>query len=703
MSRFNHNLKITVMGYVYRALITVAAIVGLIILLPVNNSGILEYRVGKPWLGNDVIAQNDFPLLKPDSVIEQEETRIREEFKPVYELNPDVENKQINLFVSEFNSKKGKYIPSYYRKFVQTQMRAVYSAGIMPLNDMNRETTENHQTLTVSLKNMGEQRLISAVYTPFSAYDYILAQADTTQIKPAVLREMDIEKFLVPNLVYDKKRSETQLNEEIKNITYYSGEVQKGMTIVRHGDIVTEQTDLILSSMEKQNNANKITIAEMVTQRIGQVIFILIIVTCMFFYLRQFRPDFLSNWRTLLFIVLMVFSFPAITYAIIKWNVNPYVVPYCMLPIFLRVFTDSRTAFIIHVSSILLSAIAVTNPFEFIFTEVSAGLVAIFSMRQLSSRSELFRAVMYIMACSLLCTFCFDLINKSFFTADGVSETTYMVIVANAVLLMISYLLLFPFERLFRFTSNVTMVELSNTNNEVLRRLSEEAPGTFQHSLQVANIAGEVARKIGVDTQLVRTGALYHDIGKLGDPAYFTENQNGKNPHDGLSFAHSAQILINHVRNGLELAEKYKLPPVIREFISTHHGYGKTRYFLVKQQNAHPNDVVDERPFTYPGPNPHTAEQAILMMADSVEAASRSLSEYTEESISNLVDHIVDSQMKEGYFNLCPITFEDIDTAKQVFKEKLKVIYHTRISYPTLSKEAQATLDSEDQTGSTSK
>lgn len=702
MSRFNHNLKISVMGYFYRGLTTAAAIVALIILLPYNNSGILEYRVGKPWLGNDVIAQSDFPLLKPDSVIEQEETRIREEFKSVYELDPEVEDKQINVFVSEFNQ-KGKHIPYYYRKYVQTQMKSLYGTGIMHTNDLNRETAENHRMLTVSIKNIGEQRLMGSIHTPSSAYRHILEQADTTQIKLSVLREMDIEKYLVPNLVYDKKRSETQLNEEIKNITHYSGEVQKGMTIVRHGDIVTDQTDLILSSMEQQNKANKITIAEMVTQRIGQTIFILIIVTCMFLYLRQFRNDFLSNWRTLLFIIIMVFSFPAITYAIIKWDVNPYVVPYCMLPIFLRVFTDSRTAFIMHVSSILLSAIAITSPFEFIFTEISAGLVAIFSMRQLSSRSELFRAVMYIMACSLVCTFCFDLINKAFFTAEGISKTTYLVIVANAALLMISYLLLFPFERLFRFTSNVTMVELSNTNNEVLRRLSEEAPGTFQHSLQVANLASEVARKIGVETQLVRTGALYHDIGKLDNPAYFTENQSGKNPHDSLSFAHSAQIVINHVRNGLELAEKYKLPQVIREFISTHHGYGKTRYFLVKQQNAHPNDVVDERPFTYPGPNPHTAEQAILMMADSVEAASRSLQEYTEENISDLVDRIVDTQMREGYFSLCPITFEDIETAKQVFKEKLKIIYHTRISYPTLSKEAQATKESEDQTGSTSK
>lgn len=703
MSRFNHNLKISPMGYAYRGLIGVAAIVGLFLLIPFSKSGILEYRIGKPWLGNDVIAQKDFPLLKSESDIKQEERNKRENFKPVYERICEVEEQQINLFLAEFN-KEGTFIPYVYRNYVRNQLALLYKAGIMDTINMNREIAEKHRKLTVTIgKNEGEELVTSSIKTPFSAYNHILEQADTSELSISVLKGMNIKKYLVPNLRYDKERSEASLNAELKGIALYNGIVPMGTTIVRHGEIVDEEAGLMLKSLERQNNANKVTIAEMVTQRIGHIIFILMTLTCIFFYLWQFRPDFLGNWRTLLFIVLMVFSFPAITYTIVKWEVNPYVVPYCMLPIFLRVFTDSRTAFITHVASVLLSAIAVDIPFEFIFTEICAGLASIFSMRQLSSRSELFRTVMYIMVCSLLCTLSFDLINKSFFVAEGTNKTTYVMIVANAVLLMISYLLLFPFERLFRFTSNVTMVELSNTNNEVLRRLSEEAPGTFQHSLQVANLAGEVARKIGAEVQLVRTGALYHDIGKLGNPAYFTENQNGKNPHDGLAFSHSAQIIINHVRDGLELAGKYKLPPVIREFISTHHGEGKTRYFLVKQQNAHPNDVVDERPFTYPGPNPHTAEQAILMMADSVEAASRSLPEYTEESISNLVDRIIESQMKEGHFNLCPITFEDIDTAKQVLKEKLKIIYHTRISYPTLSKEAQATQESEHQAGSTSK
>ncbi len=692
MSRFNHKFSISFNGIIYRLLITLAAVTALMVLIPHIGTGMIEYKIGKPWLGNDIVAQNDFPLLKPDSVRKKEEQKVRENFKPVYELDAKMAKTQFNNVVNEYNDPDSLK----FRKYLLDKLKKLYDAGIMTEEDFLRETKEKRQTFTVSLqRTKGEQRSLNAVYTPRSAYNYIMANIDTARYSKAAFSQQNIAKYIQPNLKYDKARSETQLKEEIKNITKYSGEVLKGANIVRHGDIVTEETALILTSMQEQNKTNKVSTIEIFMQRAGQAIFLLVLIVGTFFFLRLFRMDYLCNMRTLIFIILLLFSFPAITYVVSKWNVNPYVIPYCMVPIFLRVFTDSRTAFFVHIISVLLSAIAVSHPFEFIFIQISAGMVVIYSTKQMSSRSELFQTVMYIILCSLLCMLCFDLINGSFFTTEEVNEIDYIMIIANGLLLMISYLLLFPFERIFRFTSNVTMVELSNTNNEILRRLSEEAPGTFQHSLQVANLASEVARKIGAETQLVRTGALYHDIGKLENPIYFTENQRGVNPHDALSYAQSAQIIISHVHKGLELAEKHKLPPVIREFIATHHGAGMTRYFLIKQQNAHPNDVIDERPFTYPGPNPHTMEQAILMMADSVEAASRSLSDYTEESISTLVDKIVDGQTREGFFNLCPITFQDIATAKQVFKEKLMVIYHTRISYPELNKTVQ--------TGSTSK
>ncbi len=688
MSRFNHNLHVTRSGIFYRFLLVMAAITILVILIPHTGSGLYEYSVGKPWFDNTVIAREDFPLLKSDSALKFEQQKAREAYKPVYEMDPNVSGLQTGNFAQQFNT-KGVNLPYSYRTYVIDRLEEIYSAGVMSATDYDREVKEKRMAITISVKNSGTRKMLDQVFTPKTAYEYLITPTDSVNYQRNVLQKLNLTNFIRTNLTYDKFRSESQLQALERSVSRYSGTIQSGQEIVHRGQIVDEKTALILRSYEQHYNREQDTKAEIATQRLGQVMFMFIIVICMFFYLRQFRPDYLCNFRTMLFFVMMVFCFPAITYLVQKTGIEPYIVPYCMLPIFLRVFTDSRTAFIMHIASVLLSAVAVTHQFEFIFIEISAGLVAIFSTKQMSSRSELFQAVIFVTLSSLVCCLCFDLINKSFFNTNTLNHDSYMLILGNGVLLMISYLLLFPFERLFRFTSNVTMVELSNTNNEILRRLSEEAPGTFQHSLQVANLSSEVARKIGADSQLVRTGALYHDIGKLDNPFYFTENQNGKSPHDGMEYSKSAQIIIAHVRKGIALAEQYKLPPIIREFIATHHGTGKARYFLTQEKNANPDKPVDERIFTYPGPNPHTVEQAILMMADSVEAASRSIKEYTEENVSRLVERIVDFQVQEGFFNHCPITFEEISTAKQVMKEKLKIIYHTRISYPELIKKAK--------------
>ncbi len=697
MSRFNHNQKLSTSGIIYRMLTTAVAVILLLILLPYNEDGMYEYSIGKPWHDNTIIAKEGFPLLKPDSLLKMEQKRAMEDYKPVYEKNPNVESQQIGAFSKHFSQTLSSTIPYAYRDYAIRMLKEVYDAGIMNATDYEREQAAGRHALTISIKNNGSSQEIKNVFTPKTAYEHIINNADTTLFRRIILQRTNLSTFLQANLSYDKFRSESQLQMLEKSVSRFSGMIQSGQEIVHRGQIVDEKTYLALRSMETYHNKEEDSKAEFLTQRLGQLVMIGIVVICIFFYYKQFRTDYLSNMRTMLFIIIMGILFPALTYALQRANFSAYIIPYCMLPIFLRVFTDSRTAFIMHVGIILLSSIAVTRQFEFIFMEITAGLVAIYSMRHMSNRSELFQTVMYVTLASLICWLCFDLAGKSFFNSNSIDYLPYMLIIANGAILMISYLLLIPFERLFRFTSNVTLVELSNTNNEILRRLSEEAPGTFQHSLQVANLASEVAGKIGANTQLVRTGALYHDIGKLDNPFYFTENQKGVNLHDNLSYAHSAQIITSHVNHGLELAEKHRLPAIIREFIATHHGTGKARYFLTLQRNAHPNDTIDERPFTYPGPNPHTIEQAILMMADAVEAASRSLKDYTEENVSTLVDRIIDGQMQEGFFNHCPITFEDISTAKQVFKEKLEIIYHTRISYPELNKEA-----GESQTGSAS-
>ena len=311
-------------------------------------------------------------------------------------------------------------------------------------------------------------------------------------------------------------------------------------------------------------------------------------------------------------------------------------------------------------------------------------MAAIYSLKELSQRSQLLSSTLIVTLTYSLLYLALDLVHVS--EIAQLSTYVYMNFIINGLLLLFTYPLLFILEKTFGFTSNVTLVELSNINTKLMREMSETAPGTFQHSLQLANLTAAAANRIGANSQLVRTGAMYHDIGKMLNPAFFTENQSGVNPHDQLNYKQSAQIVISHITDGLKLADKYNLPKVIKEFISTHHGNGLTKYFYISYQNEHPDEEVDKTVFQYPGPNPFTKEQAILMMADSVEAASRSLPEYTEESISALVDKIIDSQVQEGYFKECPITFKDIATVKSVFKEKLKTMYHTRISYPELKK-----------------
>ena len=365
-----------------------------------------------------------------------------------------------------------------------------------------------------------------------------------------------------------------------------------------------------------------------------------------------------------------------------------YILPLTTSAIFVRMFMDSRTAFTTQCAIVLICAAAVKYQYEFIIMQLVAGMVAVYSLRELTQRSQVFKTAIYVGISYSVVYFALQLMQNN--SIDKLDTDMYYHFAVSAVLLLLAYPLMYIIEKLFGLTSNVTLFELSNTNRGILRTLSEVAPGTFQHSITVANLAAEIANKIGANGLLVRTGALYHDIGKMTNPAYFTENQVGPNPHDNLSPKESARIIISHVTEGVKLAEQNNLPAFIKGFILTHHGTGTASYFYIKYKNEHPDEEVDAEPFTYPGPDPTTREQAILMMADSVEAASRSLKEYTEESITELTNKIVDGQLSRGAFLDCPITFRDVMQAKQVLIEKLKAIYHTRISYPEEKKKDTA-------------
>ena len=671
----------------YRIAGLVAMIVILAVFLPKGGYNKYEYKVGEPWEDGQVIAQDSFPVYKSEAQLKREADSLRNYYEPYFEFKDEVFEKQVAQLRSSFRIFSSDGVPFYYLPHLLEKLRHLYAQGIVEAEDYDVLKKEKTRQVWLYENNESQPRYVRQLYTEKTAYEYMMKEADSIRYNHGKLLRCGLEKFIQPNLVYDAEKSQQQRQEVDAQLVPYIGQVQVGQKLVDHGQIVDEYTYCVLQSLERFQQSRSMSNTERLLQFGGQVMYIAIMMILLLFYFEQFRSDYLANPRAVLLVISQCLLFPLVTYMLMSHTLmSVYVIPYCILPIFIRVFMDSRTAFITHTLSILTCAIVLNHPYEFIVTQLVAGLVAIYSLRQLSQRSELVRAAALVTVAALVTYFCIELLHGCPYSTNGFDKWTYIFILLAGILSLLSYTLLMPIERIFGFTSNVTLVELSNINNTVLRRLSEEAPGTFKHSMQVANLAAEVANSIGAKSQLVRTGALYHDIGKLENPVFFTENQSGTNPHDNLPYEQSAQIIIQHVKNGLRLADKYQLPSVIKGFISTHHGQSLAKYFYVSYKNAFPDKEIDKRLFTYPGPNPTTLEQAILMMADSIEAASRSLSEYTEESLNNMVDRIIDDQITGGYFAQCPISFLEIAEAKDVFKTKLRTMYHTRIQYPELTR-----------------
>lgn len=684
MNRHNQQNSFTKKSLFYRIIIAVTALLIVCLYMPRDERSIFQFELNKPWRYSQLIATFDFPIYKSDATIQKEQDSILQHYEPYFAVDLTVGTEQIEKFKTDIGGQKPAIIPANYLSYAVNKLEQIYAQGVMNMEDFDLMHDENISAIRAYAQNESKELLMDGVFSHKTAYEYLMDLGeDSLHYDRRLLRKCNLNDYIVPNLTFDKTKSETLKKDLLSSISYSYNMVQSGTKIIDKGEIVNQGKFEILTSLEKEFAKRNTSKTQSHIMLLGQLSYVLIIVICLSLYFGQFRRDYLANTRHILFIASMPMIYPLLTAFLIKHNLfNVYIIPFAIAPIFIRVFMDSRTAFVTHVATVLISAVSLKYPYEFIATQLVAGMVAIYTLKELSQRSQLIRSTFYITLASLVFYLSMELIHERDISLLGYS--TYLYIIANGVLLLFAYPLLFLFEKIFGFTSNVTLIELSNTNNELLKRVSEVAPGTFQHSMQVANLATAVADKIGAKALLVRTGALYHDVGKTNTPTYFTENQNNFNPHDRISNEQSAAIVINHVKDGLKLADKYNLPQVIKDFISTHHGQGKTKYFLISYKNQHPDAPVDESLFTYPGPNPFTLEQAILMMADSVEAASRSLNEYTEESISGLVDKIIDCQVAEGFFKDCPITFHNIATAKEVLKDKLKTIYHTRISYPEL-------------------
>ena len=683
MNIFNPKTDMTWRDFLIRVGLIIVT-VGLIVWsLPSDTNNTFKVEKGKPWNYADLRAPFDFPILKTDEAVKEERDSLLKQYEPYFNLNKTVEATQIRQFVKDYN----QGIPGIsndYISIIANRLHDIYHKGVMSTTDyalVNKDTTR--MIRIVSGKTAVSER-ISKVYSTVSAYEQLFLDPELDSHRE-ILQKCNLNDYIAPNLSYDKERSEASLSDLNNSIPLASGLCQRGQKIIDRGDIVDNNTYNILTSYQKELERRDKNDQQISVTIMGQILYVTILVICLMIYLTLFRNDYFEKIRSIAMLFTLVILFSVISSVMVSNNVlHVYIIPFAMVPIFIRVFMDSRTAFMTHVIIILICASALVRPLEFVAVETVAGLVAIFALRELSSRSQLFWTAVLVTLSASLTNLALDWIQNDNISKINYAEYNYLLV--NGLFLFCSYPLLYIIEKASGFTSNITLIELSDMNKELLRKMSEVAPGTFQHSIQVGNLAAEIANKIGGKSQLVRTGAYYHDIGKILNPIYFTENQSGVNPHESMTFVDSAQMIISHVTEGLKLAEKYNLPDSIRGFIATHHGIGKAKYFYVKQKNAFPDEAVDDLLFTYPGPNPFTKEQAILMMADSVEAASRSLPDYTEKSIRELVNRLIDTQVEEGYFKECPITFRDIAYAKTVLIEKLKTIYHTRISYPELKK-----------------
>lgn len=686
MEKFYSSRKLKWRNFLSRTLLVLITVLLIVWALPRNESKQFRYDIGKPWMYGSFIAKFDFPIYKTDETIKEQEDSLLETYQPYYNYDPAVEKKQVSKFLADYqNGIPG--LPHNYVRLIADRLHRLYQAGIMDTPEYNEAYRDSTSQVRLVSGNSAQSISLACVYSTLSAYEQLFIDEQIAMQRP-ILQRCNLNNYIEPNLIYDKGKSETERNDLLSSIPPASGMVMSGQKVIDRGDIVDEYTYRVLSSFEREIKRRSATQTQITNTIIGQVIFVTLMVFLFTMYLGLFRRDYFNKPRSIAMLYTLITLFPVVVSLMMRHNfLSVYMLPFAMVPIFVRVFMDSRTAFVCHVTMILICTTAVRYQYEFIIIQLVAGLIAIYSLRELTRRAQVFKTAILVGIGSTFVYLALQLMQDNDFSS--MDHDMYYHFVVNAVLLLIAYPMMYIIEKMFGFVSSVTLFELSNTNRGLLRDLSEIAPGTFQHSITVGNLAAEIANKIGANALLVRTGALYHDIGKMKNPVFFTENQAGVNPHDTLTYQESARIIISHVTEGVKLAERENLPTIIRDFIVTHHGTGITKFFYIKYKNEHPEEEVEPAPFTYPGPNPFTREQAILMIADGVEAASRSLPEYTEESISTLVNRMIDQDVTDGYFKECPITFRDLAIAKLVLIERLKAIYHTRISYPEMKKASE--------------
>lgn len=664
-----------------RSLLIILSVVSALLtvyFMPAERQEKYTFTVGKPWTYDVLIAPFNFSIQKSDDVWQAEADSVKASFAPYFSRNAGVADAALARFDKFYEDSLSKLVWEDSYKALRYRLEKVYRDGIISTSD--EEVLAGKRLFRVYEGNTSSFVQTSSVRSIRDAYRMV-TDAEMYAYDRYTLLQHNIEQYIQPNLVYDEARSEADLTSQLNEISHYRGMVVEGQKIIDQGEIVDAQKSNIINSyLSIINEKTQSKRFEMLTWA-GRGVFVLLCFLVLFIYLSLYRMDDIENRNVLLFLFgsISLFTVSVGLYCqYSSWSI--FLFPCSMLAIMLRIFLDSRTAFTGYMTFILSTSLIVSMPYEYVLLQFLAGLTGIYSLKELSQRSQILRTCLLVFISYSLVWTAFQMTQLE--NIRDIDPLIFLYFAINCIIILLVYPLLFVIEKLFGFTSNVTLIELSNINNQLLRELAEKAPGTFQHSMQVSTLASEAATRIKANPQLVRTAALYHDIGKMDNAPFFTENQSGVNPHDKLTPQESARIITGHVEKGLELADKFGLPESIRGFIASHHGKGVARYFYIKYSQEHPDQEPDPHDFSYPGPNPYSKETAVVMMADAVEAASRSLKEYTEESIGELVDKIIDTQVQEGYFQDCPISWQEINRVKETFKEKLRTMYHTRISYP---------------------
>jgi len=669
---------------VQRAMLFVVAGILLVLMLPKEGKFKYEYQKGRPWLHEDLMAPFDFAIRKPADEVELETQRIKENSKLYVRKDASAEKAALDAFEAAARRELGSDDRKLERhvQLGTSILKSIYRKGLLR-GTPELESVRNGQRVFILDGNQASETDLKQYYTIQSAYGFIQGQVrEAKRVDEELLIKL-LSESLKQNILFDEETTKRSLEEELAAVSPSRGMIPKGLMIIGRGDMVDAESYQVLESFKAEYETRLGSSESYYVILLGQVIMIGIVLTVYFLFISRYRSEVAQNNWQLSFLLMMLLIMVFVSSTVMRIpNVNLYLVPFCLMPLMVRSFFDSRMAIFSHLITLIIIGFEAPNGYEFMFLELIAGIVSIFTLVKLQSRYQLFASMVIVFMTYSASYFSLAVIHEGDIRSIDVSMFIWFA--GSVGLNLLAYPLIFLFEKIFGFISDVTLLELNNTNHRLLRQLASEAPGTFQHSLQVASLAESAVYHIGGNALLVRTGALYHDIGKLYAPMYFVENQvTGVNPHDELSFDESAKIIINHVIKGVELAKKNNLPEQLIDFIRTHHGTSTVQYFYRSYLLNFPEGELDKEHFSYPGPKPFAKEMAVLMMADSVEAASRSLNEYTTDSVGKLVDNIIDRQFAEGQFENANITLRDITEVRAIFKKKLLNIYHVRMEYPS--------------------